>query len=287
MLRTRKTIKSLLAGCLVAAPLFAAFAVDPPAKTLPTSHHRKTQKKQAAPLVLPPLPAGPLRQVPMDQIPASAPRVTYENGLLAIAAQNSTLGEILRDVRQLTGAAIELPPNGATERVVTQVGPGQPRDVLAQLLNGTPYNYVMVGSTSDPRAVASVVLTSKPTGGEVQTAENFQPPVQQVPAGMPPMPFRPGIVQQVPPQPATAEADENSDEADAEDKDDESDGDQAQQGQPGQVMPQPEGGPQNSLQGPNGGPMSPETQILLQKLRQGQQPGAQFPPQQPPEQQQQ
>ena len=86
----------------------------------------------------------------MDQIPAAAPRVTYENGLLSITAQNATLGDILREVRKLTGATIDVPPAGANERVVVQLGPGAPRDVLATLLNGTSFNYVMLGSASDP-----------------------------------------------------------------------------------------------------------------------------------------
>jgi len=42
-------------------------------------------------------------------------------------AQNSTLGEILRDVRKLTGASIEIPQgSGASERVIAHLGPGAP-----------------------------------------------------------------------------------------------------------------------------------------------------------------
>jgi hypothetical protein len=92
-------------------------------------------------------------------------RSAIKNGLLAISAQNSTLGEILRDVRRLTGASIDIPQgSGANERVVTSLGPGAPRDVLAGLLNGSSFNYVMLGSNSDPRAVSSVILTAKPSG---------------------------------------------------------------------------------------------------------------------------
>jgi hypothetical protein len=216
----------------------------------------------------------------MDQIPASAPQVSYQNGLLAISSQNSTLGEILKNVRQLTGASVDLPPSGANERVVAQLGPGAPRDVLAQLLNGTAFNYVMVGTAADPKTVASVVITPKPAGGgEVQTATNFQPPVDSNPNPMqPPMPFRPGIVQQQ--QPAVAAVEDASDDSDAEDKDDE-DADQPQQPQPGGVALQPGEQPDQSG-APNGGPMTPEQ--ILQKLRQGQPPQA-YP--QPPQQQQQ
>jgi hypothetical protein len=86
-------------------------------------HHKS--HKIAPPIVLPPMPAGPLHQLPMDQIPATPARVTFEGGLLTISAQNSTLAEILRDVRKLTGASIEIPP-GANERVVANVYPNNP-----------------------------------------------------------------------------------------------------------------------------------------------------------------
>jgi len=150
-----------------AAPTPAPTAAQTPAPaTAPTpsaqhkSHKTKTQTQK--PLVLPPLKSGPLSQLPMDQIPATPAKVSYEGGLLAISAQNSTLSEILRDVRKLTGASIEI-PQGASERVVADLGPGAPRDVLALLLNGTSFNYVMLGSSSDPKAVSSVILMAKPS----------------------------------------------------------------------------------------------------------------------------
>ena len=64
-----------------------------PAHTAPTATHRRHHKTKKAPLpvVLPPMPSGPLRQLPMDQIPATPAKVSFEGGLLTIAAQNSTL----------------------------------------------------------------------------------------------------------------------------------------------------------------------------------------------------
>src|SRR5258708_22452867 len=159
-----------------------------PAPSAP--RHHKPLKPQK-PLVLPPLPSGPLSQVPMDQIPASPPKVSFQGGLLTISAQNSTLGEILRDVRKLTGASIEVPPGSAAanERVIAHLGPGAPRDVLAGLFNGTQFNYVMLGSSSDPTAVSSVVLTLKTSAaGETQTAANTY---QNNPGPMPPNRFPP------------------------------------------------------------------------------------------------
>ena len=300
ILATSKTVAQFLSLLLLVGPVLTsmAHAVDQsatqPSSSQSTPSHRKARKKKLEPLVLPPLPAGPLRQVPLDQLPAAAPRITYENGMLAIAAQNATLGEILRNVHQLTGATIDLPPSGANERVVVQLGPGAPRDVLAALLNGTSFNYVMMGSASDPRSVATVTLSSRPGGpAEVQTAANsapdseaatpFQPMRQQPMVPMRPA-FRPvpGMAQTPPPQPVVAD-DDSDDSSDADDKDDDSDQPtpQGQPAQPGAVQPQPQGDNQDQNQ-PNAGPKTPEQ--ILQMIRDGQRP---TPPGMPPNQQQQ
>jgi hypothetical protein len=251
------------------------------AQTQPKPQHsRHTKKPASKPLVLPPLPKGPLPQLPMDLMPSTTPKVGFQGGLLTIVAQNSTLGDILREVHKLTGASIDMPSN-ITERVVTRLGPGAPRDVIASLLNGSTYNYVMVGSSTDPAAVTSVVLTPKPTGPQAQTVANaYQPNV-------PPTP-QPFIVQRVAPQAGGAQPptpDDNA--ANSEDQDasadENADQDQGQTDASG--TPQPEQQPQPQPgQPPNAGPKTPE-QILEMLRRQQQQPPTAIPPnpQQPPE----
>src|SRR5579864_7780080 len=95
-----------------------------------------------------------------EQRPAAAPLVTYIDGKLSVTAKNSTLGDILRAISAKTGASIDI-PEGANERVVSQLGPAPAREVMTALLNGTHFNYVMVGSESNPNAVAHVILTAK------------------------------------------------------------------------------------------------------------------------------
>jgi len=95
-----------------------------------------------------------------EQRPAAAPLVTYINGKLSVTAKNSTLGDILRAISAKTGASIDI-PEGANERVVSQLGPAPAREVMTALLNGSHFNYVMVGSESNPNAVAHVILTAK------------------------------------------------------------------------------------------------------------------------------
>jgi hypothetical protein len=256
----------------VQAPTQTAVQTPTPAAPKPHKHHKTPPK----PLVLPPLPVGPLSQVPMDQLPPTPANVSYQGGLLTISAQNATLGEILRDVRKLTGASIEIPKDssGASERVVAHLGPGAPRDVLAVLLNGTSFNYVMLGSPSDPLAVASVILMTRTSAtGEAQTAANGNPGAAPVNR------FAPPFNQQAMAQPGqhpgaqTVEAEDNADDAD--DADDNAD-DQTQPAQPAANVQQ-----QPDPNQPNAGPRTPE-QVLDMLQRQRQQPGA-LPPPQPPQ----
>jgi hypothetical protein len=113
------------------------------------------QVQQPAPLSISPAPAT------LEQLPPNPPTIVYDNGLLIISAHNSTLGDILRRIRGLTGADIEVPPQ-ADERVFVRLGPALPRDILRSLLAGSRFNYLIVGSDTDPNGLAKVLLFPKP-----------------------------------------------------------------------------------------------------------------------------
>lgn len=119
--------------------------------------------KPVEPVVAPPVPLRP------EQMPATPPQVAFANGQLTITSQNSTLGDILRAVRNQTGAAVEVPAN-ATERVAGNFGPGPARDVLSSLLNGSHFNYMLLGSATNPDALERVILTVKSSTGEPAAA---------------------------------------------------------------------------------------------------------------------
>ena len=110
----------------------------------------------------------------LAELPASPPEVSFKGGQLTISAQNSTLGDILKAVRTQTGATIDL-PGTAPERVVGQFGPAPARDVLAALLNGSHFNFVLLGSPTDPGALDRVILMAKSSGSP---ATNSQPTEQ-------------------------------------------------------------------------------------------------------------
>jgi hypothetical protein len=124
--------------------------------------HRAHKAKKPRPLP-PPLPSGtqgPVPQVPLDAIPAVAPTVSYQDGMLTIVAPNSTLGDILRGVRKRTSADIDIPAN-ANERVATHLGPGPARQIVAELLNGSRFNYILLGSPQNSNLLVRVVLVAK------------------------------------------------------------------------------------------------------------------------------
>jgi hypothetical protein len=149
---------SKLTGLLVAGVLCLPIAGQ---ADTPTAHHvHKVKKQQPLPPPLPSGTQGPVPQIPLDAIPAVAPQVSYEGGLLTIVAPNSTLGDILRGVRKHTAADIEIPAT-ASERVVTRLGPGPAREVVAELLNGSHFNYILLGSPDDASALVRVVLVAK------------------------------------------------------------------------------------------------------------------------------
>ncbi len=156
-----------LAGLLLSGVLCLPIAgrADTP-KTHPV---HKVKKQPALPPPLPSGPQGPVPQIPLDAIPAVAPQISYQDGQLTIVAPNSTLGDILRGVRKYTAAEIEIPAS-ANERVVTRLGPGPAREVMAELLNGSHFNYILLGSPEDANALVRVVLVPK-SGPDTPGAE--------------------------------------------------------------------------------------------------------------------
>jgi hypothetical protein len=131
------------------------------------------QSQEQAEVPLPPPPPLPLAQMP------AGPVITlYQNGELTIEAQNSNLRDVLRVVSAQTGTLIDIPP-GHDERVVGVFGPGRPREVLASLLNGSPFNYVMLWSTIDPNRLEKVALSLRsenPVVGKSQSHPQVSSP---------------------------------------------------------------------------------------------------------------
>src|SRR6266849_2256300 len=150
---------------LVLMLVLSSVAWTAAAKTGP----RKKSHKTKAPVVQPapdpaPTPAPPPPLTP-EQGPSYPPEVSLQGGQLTIVARNSTMSDVLTAVKQRTGAAVDMPAV-SSERVVGRFGPGAPRDVMAQLLNGSHYDYVLLGSPADPGSLKKVVLVARANGPE-------------------------------------------------------------------------------------------------------------------------
>jgi hypothetical protein len=206
-------------AALLAPRLLAAQAADDP--TLPTTAavHRlhaahalpTPEHLQAAPAPVdePPAPvaaaAPEAPRWPMNDHPTQA-AVTWDSRGLSIDATNSSLQQILRDFSTATGSKID--GIGEDQRIFGVYGPGQARDVLSQLLQGSGYNVIMIGDLGQgapreillsPRQNTDTQTAANHNGGNNGDDEATEPDVeeQQVP---PPMPVRPGFT---PGQPRT------------------------------------------------------------------------------------
>jgi hypothetical protein len=104
--------------------------------------------------------------------------VSFRNGLLAIHADKATLSEVLFAVQQRTGANIGIVAGAEQERVVVDLGPAPAPEVLAQLLNGSKFNFLIVSAPSDPKKLDRVILSPRTEGLVVSRAPIPSPPPQ-------------------------------------------------------------------------------------------------------------
>ncbi len=80
--------------------------------------------------------------------PSKSPmEVTFQNGLLRIHTERATLAQVLFEVQRQTGAEIAIPAGAESEEIAVELGPAPAREVLADLLNGSRYNFIFVGNT--------------------------------------------------------------------------------------------------------------------------------------------
>lgn len=251
--------------------LDAASGQSPTAKTHKNS---KKAKKPVPPPDLPSGPTGPVQAMPLSDISPVPPQVSYKDDQLTIVAPNSTLGDILRAVRKQTGAEIEIP--SAPERVVTHLGPGPARAIVAELLNGSRFNYVLLGSPSDDAVLTRVVLVAKSGPENVSPSPSGPAIAQQQTPGITPAPGQP--------QQETGAVQGNEAEAVEENTDDAADAAAAEAEQQAPQNPEqpPVKSPQEMLQ-----EMQQRQLMLQQQQPPGQPPvpGAGMPPRPPQEQQ--
>jgi hypothetical protein len=136
----------------------------------PPAHHALATPAQQEPAT-PPQPEMP--KWPANHTPEQ-PSVSWNSQGLRIQAANASLSQILNEVSTQTGAKIE----GLTgdERVFGEFGPGQPRDVLSQLLHGSGYDFLLLGSEPGP---LKVILSERHTGAPSQPNQAYNRPTPE------------------------------------------------------------------------------------------------------------
>jgi hypothetical protein len=151
-----------------------------------------------------PSPTSPTVSTSLLDTPAQPAKISLVAGELTVQADNSSLSDILHQIAAAGGMKVEGMQAGGGQRVFGSYGPGVPREVLSELLNGSGYNVMMLGETSSgaPReltlmARAGAAPSSPPSPNIVRNEENEnqgQPtenPVEQ--DSQPEMPPGPGI----------------------------------------------------------------------------------------------
>jgi antitoxin (DNA-binding transcriptional repressor) of toxin-antitoxin stability system len=89
-------------------------------------------------------------------------QVTYRDGLLGVHANKATLSEVLYAIQQRTGADISIAAGAEQEKVVAEIEPAPAPEVLARLLNGSKFNFLILSATDDPRRLERVILSTRP-----------------------------------------------------------------------------------------------------------------------------
>ena len=93
-------------------------------------------------------------------------RVSYRDGLLGIHANKATLSEVLFAIQQQTGAEISIPAGAEQEKVVAEIEPAPAPEVIARLLNGSKFNFLIMSAPDDSRGLGRVILSYRTEGGE-------------------------------------------------------------------------------------------------------------------------
>ena len=116
--------------------------------------------------------AGGIPRESLLSQPSKKAEVTVASHSLAIKADNSALSEILHDISGSTGMKVE--GFSKDERVFGSYGPGDAREVLMSLLEGSGYNILMVGSTADgaPRELTLSPRTTTASGAAAPVRAN-------------------------------------------------------------------------------------------------------------------
>jgi len=134
--------------------------------------------------------------------PVKKVEVTLQDDKLRLVSNKASLAEVLNELRTQLNADIGVPVGADQEIVAVMLGPGTQREVISKLLEGSRYNFIIVGTDADANKVERVILSPKSPGGvvsSVPSSEEDATPVAQMQAppqrsvGAPPPPPAPVV----------------------------------------------------------------------------------------------
>jgi hypothetical protein len=101
-------------------------------------------------------------RVAQAQTSSATPGISYEKGVLRVHVSDTTLNALLNQLAGVTGMRMDIPEGGRDERLgIVELGPGSAREVLAELLSESPYDYVIQSPLDDPGRIQSVLLVPR------------------------------------------------------------------------------------------------------------------------------
>jgi hypothetical protein len=135
--------------------------------------------------------------------PPKKVEVTLQDDKLRLVSNKASLAEVLNELHAQLNADIPIPAGAEQELVAVVLGPGTQREVISKLLEGSRYNFIIVGTDQDANKVERVILSPKTPGGVVAGASDDNFPVAQMQppqrsTGAPPLP--PPVTEDVQPQ---------------------------------------------------------------------------------------
>lgn len=149
-------------------------AATPPAPApMPQVQPRSNQGFIGPPAPIPPTP---------EQMPPSAPKIIYQDGLLSVESTNSRLSDILSGIRARTGIQFE-GIQTTQDRVAGKFGPAPANEVLTSLFQGSRFDYVIISMPDNPEIVQRVLISPNAAGGATAGSPVTQPVAQQQPSG--------------------------------------------------------------------------------------------------------
>jgi hypothetical protein len=94
-------------------------------------------------------------------------QISYQNGMLSIHSDKATLSEVLFAIQKRTGADIAIPAGAEQEKVAADIEPAPAPEVLARLLNGSKFNFLILSAPDDSSKLDRVILSTRMDGNFV------------------------------------------------------------------------------------------------------------------------